>query len=99
MVYDLTSGLAALHEINICHNDIRPDNVFYCPSKKCYVIGNFSYATKEASKGNLRNNRASKNYVSPEANSNEEYDFKKTDIFSLGSTLLCALYLSNPIDI
>lgn len=78
---------------------MRPDCVFYCPSKKCYVIGNFSYATKNASTGNLRNNRASKNYISPEANSNEQYDFKKADIYSLGMTLLCALYLCNPIDV
>ena len=63
------------------------------------MIGQFAYATKNASKGNLRNNRASKHYTSPEANSNEQYDFKKADIFSLGSTLLCALCLSNPIDI
>jgi serine/threonine protein kinase len=99
LVYDLISGLSALHKADICHNDIRPDNVFYSTSNKCYVIGNFSYATKNATMGNLRNNRASKNYVSPEANTNEQFDFRKADVYSLGATLLCALYLCNPIDV
>ena len=91
--------MSALHDINICHNDIRPENVFYSPEKKCYLLGQFSYATKNASRGNLRSNRASKYHASPETNSNEQYDFKKADVYSLGSTLLCALYLCNPLDV
>ena len=63
------------------------------------MIGQFSYSTKNGVKGNLRNNRASKNYTAPQTNSNEQYDFKKADVYSMGVTLLCSLYLCNPINI
>jgi hypothetical protein len=54
-----------IHSNNITHNDIRPENIYYSITKKCFVLGQFAYASKGVTKGNLRNNRASVNYTAP----------------------------------
>jgi len=44
LCFQLIKGLYDLHNGKIAHRDIRPNNIFYCPSKHGFVIGGFEHA-------------------------------------------------------
>ncbi len=96
---DLVLAVDSLHEYNFSHNDIRPSNIFYSKDKKKYILCNYDSATLCGNKPIDRLIRSSVHYNSPEMNQSEKYLQKKSDVYSLGVTLLCAFFLCEPIDL
>jgi serine/threonine protein kinase len=43
---DLFEGLFYMHQINITHQNIKPENIFYISSVDSYVYGNFFLSEK-----------------------------------------------------
>jgi len=44
LCYQLIKNLYDMHCLKIAHRDIRPSNIFYCPYKHSYVIGEMNNA-------------------------------------------------------
>ena len=81
----ILNGVQAMHNANICHRDIRPENIIldknYNPK-----ICNFGFASINAI--NLNDYNAGTGcYMAPEILENHPYDGYKADIFSLGQLL------------
>ena len=81
----ILNGVQAMHNANICHRDIRPENIIldknYNPK-----ICNFGFASINAI--NLNDYIAGTGcYMAPEILENHPYDGYKADIFSLGQLL------------
>lgn len=41
---DMVKGCCLLSELDIIHRDIRASNIYFSPSQKRYLLGNFSCA-------------------------------------------------------
>jgi NIMA (never in mitosis gene a)-related kinase len=78
-------GLKALHDLKVCHRDIKSANVFLT-RKDEVKLGDFN-VSKVAKKGMLRTQTGTPYYASPEVWKDRPYD-SKSDIWSLG----CVLY-------
>lgn len=90
LIYDVASGLAYLHEKEIIHQDIKPDNILIDANDK-YVITDFGISTKARStlsKSVLNASGAgSTAYMGPERFSRTPLPVKASDIWSLGATV------------
>ena len=90
LLYDVASGLAYLHEREIIHQDIKPDNILIDANDK-YVITDFGISTKARStlsKSVLNAFGAgSTAYMGPERFSRTPLPVKASDIWSLGATV------------
>ena len=83
--YKIIEGIKFCHEHNICHRDLKLENILlndnFCPK-----ISGFNFAIKNST--NLKDNVGTLEYKPPEIIEGKEYDGKKADIFSLGVLLL-----------
>lgn len=90
LIYDVASGLAYLHEKEIIHQDIKPDNILIDANDK-FVITDFGISTKARStlsKSVLNATGAgSTAYMGPERFSRMPLPVKASDIWSLGATV------------
>ena len=77
--------MKALHDLKICHRDIKCANLFLTKSG-VIKLGDLN-VSKVAKKGLLRTQTGTPYYCSPEVWKDQPYDFK-SDIWSLG----CVLY-------
>ena len=78
-------GLKALHDLKICHRDIKCANVFLT-KKGIAKLGDLN-VSKVAKKGLLRTQTGTPYYCSPEVWKDQPYDHM-SDIWSVG----CVLY-------
>lgn len=94
-IRDVANGLAYLHENDIIHRDIKPDNILR-DERGNYVITDFGLSTKMRStlrKASAREvNGASEQsgtigYMAPEMFSSKPQAVKATDIWALGATI------------
>jgi serine/threonine protein kinase len=93
-IKDVASGLAYLHENDIIHRDIKPDNILK-DSMGNYVITDFGLSMKMRStlrKASARYNNASDQsgtvgYMAPEMFTSKPNAVKATDIWALGATI------------
>ncbi|CAH2065298.1 unnamed protein product [Thlaspi arvense] len=94
---DILSGLRYIHDRNIIHCDIKPDNLLLCPTDRRFrpngyltKLGDFGLAME---KGSLEygdgygHMRGTTRYVAPELMSHHFVDFG-TDIWALGCTVV-----------
>jgi len=81
----ITKGLKALHDLKICHRDIKCANVFLTKDGMI-KLGDLN-VSKVAKKGMLHTQTGTPYYASPEVWKDKPYD-SKSDIWSLG----CVLY-------
>ena len=81
----MITGLKALHDLKVCHRDIKCANIFL-NSKGEIKLGDFN-VSKVAKRGMLYTQTGTPYYASPEVWKDEPYDVK-SDIWSLG----CVLY-------
>lgn len=93
-IYDVSAGLEYLHDNDVIHQDIKPDNIL-CNEHGVYVITDFGLSTKMRStlrKASARQNDANKSggtigYMAPEMFASSPQAVKATDIWALGATL------------
>ncbi|HEU4413958.1 MAG TPA: serine/threonine-protein kinase [Candidatus Angelobacter sp.] len=83
----ICAGLAAAHESNILHRDLKPGNVILCPRKDGgtrLVITDFGLATENSVADELLG--GTPDYMAPEL-MREEPASQASDVFSLGAIL------------
>jgi NIMA (never in mitosis gene a)-related kinase len=81
----MVNGIKALHDLKICHRDIKCANVFYTKDG-VIKLGDLN-VSKIAGKGMLHTQTGTPYYASPEVWKDKPYDHR-SDIWSLG----CVLY-------
>ena len=82
----ILSGIQAIHTANICHRDIKPDNIF-CDENYNLKIFGFEICCLNAN--NLEEFAGDRDYVAPEIFEQHPYNGIISDIFSLGKLLFC----------
>lgn len=91
-LHQVVQGLKYLHGQNICHRDIKCDNIFVNFENNRYVckIGDFGLS---AFNENLRDSCGTIYYAPPElfVKKNEPYNGLACDIWSLGVSMYCML--------
>lgn len=89
--YDLGCGIHFAHEHQVLHRDVKLENVFYCPKKKRYKLGDFGIA-KVMDNGLASTTAFTKGYGAPEVviSQDEKYD-NTADIYSFGMMLYLLL--------
>ena len=80
----ILEGVIAMHNANICHRDLRPENILLDENYNPKITG-FYFCCINAN--NLQEQAGTKSYVAPEVLSNQPYDGIRADIFSLGQFL------------
>ena len=81
----LLDGLEAIHNLNICHRDIKLNNILIGDNDYTLKYVDFGMATESQSK--LETFLGTPNYAAPELHLKIPYYGKSEDIFSLGVTL------------
>jgi NIMA (never in mitosis gene a)-related kinase len=86
-------GLKALHDLKVCHRDIKSANIFF-NAKEEVKMGDFN-VSKVVKKGMCYTQTGTPYYASPEVWKDRPYD-AKSDIWSLGCVLYEIIALSPP---
>jgi serine/threonine protein kinase len=92
--YKILKALQALHEIGICHRDIKAENIFLDGERFDVKIGDFglsNFIYGQNGKILQRGIVGSYEYMAPEVNKGKEYDGEKADIFSTGILIFTLL--------
>jgi len=89
----MVRGLKALHDLKICHRDIKCANVFLTKDGTI-KLGDLN-VSKVAKKGMLHTQTGTPYYASPEVWKDKPYD-NRSDIWSLGCVLYEMLALNPP---
>ena len=77
----ILNGIRAMHNANICHRDIKCDNILFDENYNPKI---FSFDFSCLNANNLQQFVGTMTYASPQILGNLPYDGKKSDIFSLG---------------
>lgn len=105
LMKNLVEAVATLHDVGLAHNDIRPSHVYYSAERKCFILGsysnvNYAHAVAPADSSAKKENfyRDPKKRRTSVCIDNLENANKKSDVYSLGMTLLSSFYLMLMID-
>lgn len=91
LAYDIGTALKEVHNAKLLHRDIKLENVFYSPRKRCYKLGDFGIA-KNTEDGIASTIAYTKGYGAPEVISTSYANYDNTaDIYSLGMLLYVLL--------
>ena len=82
----ILNGIQAIHNVNICHRNIAPDNFIFDENFNIKIFG-FELCCLNAN--NLQEFVGNIPYVAPEIFNRQPYDGIISDIFSLGKLLFC----------
>lgn len=91
----ILDGVDTLHEREIIHNDLKPDNLFIISDGTIKIV-DFGIATHSSSR-EQKETLGSVNYVAPEILTNKKRSFQ-SDIFSLGVILFELLTGKTPFE-
>jgi len=81
----LLDGLEAMHNLNICHRDIKPNNILV--GENDFILKYVDFGMGIESNSKLENFLGTPNFAAPELHLRRPYYGKSEDIFSLGVTL------------
>ena len=87
IIRDISLALQDLHSCNIAHLDIKPTNIVLSPSKGIYLLADFGHSVI-MNKSKMSAHEGDTNYFAPEFLSFVPIDLRKTDVYSLGMTIL-----------
>ena len=85
----ILKGVQRIHELNVCHRDIKPDNIVFDKNFNPKII-DFGYSfhhTKENINGKFTVKIGNEKFIPPQMAENKPWSGFKADIFSLGVTL------------
>ena len=80
----LLDGLEAMHNLNICHRDIKLNNILI--GENDYILKYVDFGMGTEQQGLLHKFLGTPNYAAPELHLKRPYYGKSEDIFSLGIT-------------
>ena len=84
-------GLQHIHECNIVHRDIKPDNILWFTDR--YVISDFSVSKFVTADNDIcEDTRGAPWFLPPEAASFQPYHGKPADVWAFGLTLYAVIY-------
>lgn len=93
----LLNAVEAVHEHNILHRDIKPDNIILTPEKKLVLI---DFGTAKFNDNAVHNHSTlvvvNHGYAPPEQFSSDKPKGKYTDVYALGATLYFMLTGQKP---
>jgi serine/threonine protein kinase len=95
-VYQLASGLAYIHSLDILHRDIKPENIIYQSTSPAHATI-VDFGASDPSPTSVRHGRGTITYLAPEVmrikdgTSDQPFSFP-SDIWSLGVTLVDFLW-------
>lgn len=85
----IAEALAFLHKNNICHRDIKPQNIFLKTENNQLkaLLGDFGFSTKFSQDSMKKTQCGTLNFIAPEVISEKSYDGASADVFSFGALL------------
>jgi serine/threonine protein kinase len=84
---NVLEGLKYLHKQRIIHRDVKPSNVMYCSTDRCWKLIDFDLAVQLSSDESLVTGRCgTKCFIAPEMERGEAYGVE-VDLWSFGATL------------
>jgi len=81
----ITDAMAAVHDLNVIHRDLKPDNILMTHSGSIRIV-DFGLAAALNRLGMVFGKAGSPNYMAPEILAHERGD-KRVDVFSIGVIL------------
>jgi calcium-dependent protein kinase len=87
IIYQLLDTIAYIHSCNICHRDIKPDNILYDRANKNIKVVDFGISKNFSSRGNkeMLTITGTLYYQAPEIFIGGGYD-EKVDVWATGIT-------------
>lgn len=97
--YQTAEALRYMHEKNVIHRDIKPDNIL-CFSDTYFVLSDFSVSTilEDPSKP-VVDTKGSPAFLSPEECSGEPFMGKPADVWAYGVSLYSSVFGKLPFDL
>jgi len=92
LIPNINEALHSLHQVNLAHNDIKPENVFLSDDKKSVLLGDFGILNKF---GSRKSRKITLEYAAPEA---DERSTSKVDYFAFGMTIYRLANKDNPFE-
>lgn len=97
--HQVAEAMKYLHELNIVHRDIKPDNIL-CLSDTFFVVSDFSVSTALTSHSEkLLDTHGSPAFLSPEECSKEPFLPKPGDVWSYGVALYSSYFRRLPFSL
>ena len=102
-MFQLLSGISALHKHGVCHRDIKPENILIDASFNL-KIADFGYAKffdTSLSSPKFRAACGTRQYIAPEVIRSAgkfEYDGKKADMWSVGCVCFILVFGHPPVN-
>jgi calcium-dependent protein kinase len=89
---DMLSGISHMHEVNLVHRDVKPDNFLLGGvDGETVKLADFGMTVKMPKRGYVTSHCGTAPYMSPEVVARKKYDFK-TDVWSMGVSAYVLLY-------
>ncbi len=86
IIYQIASGLSTLHENQILHRDIKPDNIIISENNLVQLIDYDISRIYKPEQSQDTTTSGTKGFIAPELYVNEQTDIR-SDIYSLGKTI------------